>query len=133
MTCTRGQHDAAASAVRNQGLEFSRCRRCGRDLVRSGRSWRAVPEGFRVVWRSSAPELGEISAMQLLLDLPPVGRALTLLERPRRRAAALVAIELALLGLRGLGGTVAARLKAWLERFEAPPARPALVLRLPAR
>jgi hypothetical protein len=133
LTCTRGKHEAAERAVRNQGLEFSRCRRCGRDLVRSGRSWRGVPRGFRVVWRSAAPAPLEASAFQHLLDLPSIGRALALLERPRRRGAVIVALELALIALRGLGLALAARFRAWLETLEAPVVRQALVLRLPAR
>lgn len=57
LACLFGRHRARASAVRNQGLYFSRCLHCERDMVRTLGCWRPVPKGFRVVWRSvGAPD-----------------------------------------------------------------------------
>jgi hypothetical protein len=55
LLCRIGLHAAAdESAIWNSGHFFSRCARCGRDLVRrhSGRRWHAPPRGMRVVWRA---------------------------------------------------------------------------------
>jgi hypothetical protein len=51
--CAIGGHEAAAGEVYNCGYWFSRCRRCACDMIRAGGSWEKVPEGHRVVWRSS--------------------------------------------------------------------------------
>ncbi len=128
--CTLGNHAAAPGEVRNQGFAFSRCRGCGRDLVRSNRAWRTVPKGFRVVWRPAAAP-AEFSAAQFLLDLPAAGRALTVVAgRRRRRIAAMV--ELAVTGLRVLLDAGAQRVRTWRLALIAPRrSRPAL-LRLPA-
>lgn len=111
--CTAGKHDAAPGAVRNQGFEFSRCRRCGRDLIRSNAKWTPVPAGFRVVWRRHAPTQRD-SAGQLLLNLPASGRALALhagRQRPASRLAA--ALEALLIGLRYAAGAAVERIRAW--------------------
>lgn len=129
--CTLGNHAAAPGEVRNQGFAFSRCRCCGRDLVRSNRAWRTVPRGFRVVWRRPAAGPAEFSAAQLLLDLPAAGRALTIVARRRRRRIAAM-VELAVTGLRVLLEAGAQRVRTWRRALTAPrPARP-LLLRLPA-
>lgn len=130
MTCARGNHEAGGSAVRNQGLEFGRCRRCGRDLVRAGRSWRGVPHGFRVVWRSGPPEPREASAAQLPLDLPVAGRALAL--RPPRRPPIQVWFEIMLLALQALAAAFAVWLTAWVDTLHAPAGQPAQIFGLPA-
>ncbi|WP_404338711.1 hypothetical protein AB2M62_06690 [Sphingomonas sp. MMS12-HWE2-04] len=51
--CTVMGHNPNTTRHSNQGLEFSLCHHCGRDLIRSGAEgeWTEVPEGFRVVWR----------------------------------------------------------------------------------
>lgn len=130
--CIRGRHEvAAAGRVRNQGLEFGRCGRCNRDLIRSRHQWRAVPQGFRVVWRRSAPGGAELDTAQLLLDLPTVGRALAL-RAQRERNAILVALELAMLGIRGLGGALASRVRLWAGAMMAPRRGTVPVLQLRA-
>jgi len=50
--CTIGGHEAGPDEVYNSGYWFSRCRRCRRDMIRSGGSWDVIPRGHRVVWRS---------------------------------------------------------------------------------
>lgn len=51
--CLFGFHSPGATIHANRGLAFSTCRGCGRDLVRTGRSWRQIPRGFRLVWRAT--------------------------------------------------------------------------------
>ncbi len=36
----------------NEGYFFTRCTRCGRDMMRADGPWRTVPSKYRVVWRS---------------------------------------------------------------------------------
>jgi hypothetical protein len=50
--CAFGGHEAGPEEVYNSGYWFSRCRRCRRDMIRSGGSWDVIPRGHRVVWRS---------------------------------------------------------------------------------
>ena len=52
LLCALGGHEAAAGEVYNGGYYFGRCRRCQRDMIRSGAAWQMVPIGYRVVWRS---------------------------------------------------------------------------------
>lgn len=52
LLCALGGHEAGAGEVYNGGYYFARCRRCERDMIRSGAAWRMVPGGHRVVWRS---------------------------------------------------------------------------------
>ncbi|HEY0147489.1 MAG TPA: hypothetical protein VGB70_00645 [Allosphingosinicella sp.] len=50
----RGHKADAAAEIYNCGYYFSRCACCGTDMIRSGRDWREVPRGHRVVWKTSA-------------------------------------------------------------------------------
>lgn len=75
--CTTGLHSPAPRIARNQGFEFSQCRHCTCDLIRSNRRWRTVPRGFRVVWREADQPLTDDPA-QLQLDFSAAGRALVL-------------------------------------------------------
>jgi hypothetical protein len=52
LLCAIGGHEAAPREVYNGGYYFSRCRRCGEDMIRAGAGWDLVPEGHRVVWKS---------------------------------------------------------------------------------
>lgn len=105
-------HAATGGGIRNQGFQFSRCRNCGRDLVRSRRAWRRVPTGFRVVWRLVKPQPTPIDPAQLRLDLPVAGLALAIpISRPRRRACGW--LDLATIALRVVAMAAAERLRAW--------------------
>ena len=57
LLCNLAGHAPAPVDLVNQGFAFSRCRRCGDDLIRSAAvptaRWTAVPEGFRVAWRAA--------------------------------------------------------------------------------
>ena len=56
LRCRWGRHKPDPVARWNHGYYFSRCRRCGVDLVRTDYGRWEPPRGFRVVWRSSRPE-----------------------------------------------------------------------------
>jgi hypothetical protein len=131
LSCPEGKHVALPRPIRNQGFDFGRCRRCGRDMVRSRRAWRAVPDGFQVVWRRGAGPQAPPGAGQLLLDLPASGRELAIPAAPlRRQSRAAAAAELLALGARCLAWAFADRIRAWLRALRAPPiaARPVLGL-----
>ena len=125
--CIIGKHQAAAGKARNQGFEFSYCRMCRRDMVRTRRRWRTVPQGFRVVWKGDP-----IGAAQLLFDLPVSGRSLAILpargpmERLRDVAALVSVAARALLW----GGVE--RLHAFGRGLAAALATRRTVPRLPA-
>ena len=57
LLCNLLTHAITQHVSRNQGFEFSTCRRCGRDMIRSAESraskWKPVPLGFRVIWRNT--------------------------------------------------------------------------------
>ncbi|HEV7658531.1 MAG TPA: hypothetical protein VGO55_01675 [Allosphingosinicella sp.] len=113
-SCGDGKHVALARPIRNQAFDFGRCRKCGRDLVRSRRAWRTVPAGFRVVWRREPPGTGQASAAQLKLALNlPENRLAPVAGRGQPRLAATV--ELVLLGMRGLAAAMAERTRLWLK------------------
>lgn len=133
LSCIAGRHAAGPRQTRNQGFAFAGCRNCGCDLVRSRSAWKAVPKGFRVVWRRAAAPQVEISAAQFLLDLPAVDRALALAASPPRpRGRASVLFEVAAAGLRCLVWAAADRLRAWRRALRAPRTAAQPVLRLPA-
>jgi hypothetical protein len=113
-SCGDGKHVGLPRPIRNQGFDFGRCRKCGRDLVRSRRAWRTVPAGFRVVWRREPPGAGHASAAQLKLALNlPENRPAPVAARGQKRLAA--AVELVLLGMRGLAAAMADRTRLWLK------------------
>jgi hypothetical protein len=124
LACLIGKHRVRPTATRNQGLYFSRCARCERDMVRSLASWRAVPRGFRVVWRQAGWQ-GPVAAN---LPVPVYSKAGLNDERIAARLAALLALAGA--GLRAVLWSLSDRLEG-LARLKFAPRRPAL-LRLPA-
>jgi hypothetical protein len=76
LLCRVLAHRIALPVSDNQGFAFSRCRRCGRDMIRSGGSqkssdWRKVPAGFRVVWSGGASqESAPVAASDLTSGQP---------------------------------------------------------------
>lgn len=129
LPCIAGRHEVAPGEVRNQGFGFSRCQRCGRDMVRSKREWRTVPRGFRVVWRRGRPRPSEFSAAQLLFDLSPAGPVPIAPARKRHSRLSEI-LFLALTGLRFLSWAAGARLRAWRERLRTPHPITPPILRL---
>ena len=116
--CLIGRHTAAPDEIRNQGFAFSHCRRCSCDMVRSKNEWRSVPRGFQVVWRRRPPLQTEISAAQLLFDLPASGRAL-LVSPAGGRNRPIGLLFLVQAGLRHLSWTAGRRLLVWRGRLQA--------------
>jgi hypothetical protein len=79
LLCLAGKHVARTGETWNQGLYFSRCRRCGCDMVRADKVWETVPPGFRIVWRPvERPE--QAGPTQVSRNLPIV-----ILQGPRQR------------------------------------------------
>jgi hypothetical protein len=125
ITCLLGGHNAFPSSVRNQGFTFSRCRCCGRDMIRSRGAWKRVPKGFRVVWQREAPAAPGALVRNLPVPRPPAA-ATRFVHRVTAR------IELVGTGLVLLLSSLAARLRLSRARFaESLQPRPC-VLRLPA-
>lgn len=50
--CLLQGHAPGGECVWNEGYFFSACPRCARGLVRTSDKWRAIPRGYRIVWRS---------------------------------------------------------------------------------
>jgi hypothetical protein len=127
LSCLIGRHAPLPPAARNQGFRFSRCRCCGHDMVSSGRSWRRVPRGFRVVWRQGARSAAASAAGAKSGQVPVA------VQRPRRRLRALGGL------LDLLRAAMRVMLWSWRDRIRdlglwmrALPARPKPPLRLPS-
>jgi CheY-like chemotaxis protein len=84
--CAIGGHAPGPEPISNRGIEFTRCRRCGADLVRKRGAWQALPKGYRVVWRSrrgaETDAAGQSAATVLVCDDDPL-----ILELLRHRLA----------------------------------------------
>lgn len=52
LLCRFGFHRPAPDEIWNKGWFFTRCRRCGADLVRTPAGKWHVPAGKKVVWRA---------------------------------------------------------------------------------
>lgn len=61
LICELGWHRPRRVARWNNGYYFTRCSRCGRDLVRTAYGRWHEPHGYRVVWQAQAPA-GAVSA-----------------------------------------------------------------------
>lgn len=51
ISCTLGRHTPRAKPIWNDGQYFSRCSSCEKDLIGRFGVWKAVPKGYRVVWK----------------------------------------------------------------------------------
>jgi hypothetical protein len=107
LLCRIAKHSAYPSKVRNQGFHFSSCRRCGRDMVRSGELWTPVPKGFRVVWKLVETPRAERSAPAetVRVNLP------VLYREPQLQAEAALAEEYRIRQQFGFGEIVSAGVK----------------------
>lgn len=63
LLCRLGRHDPAPRVRWNEGYYFTRCRRCGADLIRTAYGRWQVPNGFRIVWASKRPTSVETVAI----------------------------------------------------------------------
>lgn len=85
MFCMGGYHRVDPAAAWNDGIGFSRCLRCGVELVqRPGARWTPVPRGYAVVWRP----LAERPALAGRVPARTTGFALTRLADGARRIGA---------------------------------------------
>ena len=84
--CRLGQHQAAALVRANAGARFGRCLYCGCDLILAATGWRAVPRGYRIVWRNAPPEHA-VDPAQLPLALPELAWPPERIRRIARPAA----------------------------------------------
>jgi hypothetical protein len=55
LLCHLGLHRPEPGEVWNRGFWFTRCGRCGRDLVRTAAGKWHVPKGRRIVWKERTP------------------------------------------------------------------------------
>jgi hypothetical protein len=87
--CTLYAHYPQAQETWNRGYFFSRCERCGADLVRSDGDWEKVPHGHRVVWKSGEHHHSTAGEHRRTLPVrytaPGFARATAILERLRQR------------------------------------------------
>jgi len=102
LLCALGGHEAGAGEIYNGGYYFSRCRRCERDMIRSGAAWQMVPSGHRVVWRAGRHQhsvepsfAGVLPVLHREANLPAVrppfaswSRDIVRLRRPHAATAA---------------------------------------------
>ena len=56
LSCRLGRHRPHPMARWNDGYYFTRCERCGHDLVRTAFEGWDVPKGYKVVWQQHPPE-----------------------------------------------------------------------------
>lgn len=113
--CRAGRHRARPSTLCNQGIYFSTCSRCDRDMVRSGARWKRIAPGFRVVWkrpmRRSVANLPTLYVAPFPIPSVPAGRAARA-AKPRRR---MVAAGIAVSALHLLVGYCFDSLRRWQE------------------
>ncbi|QNA85116.1 hypothetical protein G4G27_14760 [Sphingomonas sp. So64.6b] len=81
LRCRIFGHQGGAPVL-NEGLYFTRCERCSRDLIRQpGGDWYAVPPGMRVVWKEEGRHA--IAPMDAL-NLAHGGRWAQMSKKPPR-------------------------------------------------
>jgi hypothetical protein len=86
LLCELGWHRADPLARWNHGYYFSKCGRCGRDLVRTAFAGWQVPHGFKVVWQAKPPAGAE--DVQLVPEQEaPVAAAPTEIQASHDRGA----------------------------------------------
>lgn len=71
LVCRLKGHDPSPDEVCNGGRCFTRCRRCGADLVKEEDGWQPVPKGYRVVWKDSAGEPTKAAPAVPVPEPPP--------------------------------------------------------------
>lgn len=130
VACLSGNHQLPSNPIWNQGFAFSRCTRCGRDMMRSHGRWRRAPRGFRIVWKRRTAAKSDPA--QLAFDLPPVRDPVAPVPpAPRRRRARLVAaVDLAGAALRLAAWQAAEAARTWLKTAPARHPSRGKVLRI---
>ena len=64
LICSLGFHRPPPIARWNHGYYFSKCKRCGADLVRTAYGRWQVPKGFRVIWQAQPPAHAEAATLE---------------------------------------------------------------------
>jgi CheY-like chemotaxis protein len=88
--CSVRGHEPSPNEVCNGGHCFTRCKRCGAELIKEGSGWRPVPKGFRIVWKEAEEPSGEdragppaVAAAESAPPVePPAAPAALLAEEP---------------------------------------------------
>jgi len=130
--CLAGAHAPHPSKGQNQGLHFSSCRRCGRDMVRSEAKWKPVPDGFRIVWKKverAKPVTRNLAAVAA----PRIGQIYDAHAADRgqsRRAHRSTLLQLALVGLKLFVWYGADSLAKWRKELAARRFAPRSPMRL---
>ena len=70
MMCRVRGHQASPDEICNGGDCFSRCLRCGEELIKAGDEWRPLPKGFRVVWKESPPPEPHVPPQTAIEEAP---------------------------------------------------------------
>lgn len=74
IACILGRHEVVTRGIGNGAYEFGRCLRCACDLMRSGREWKRLPKGYKIVWKAKdMPAAGAVKH-----DAAAVGREVDL-------------------------------------------------------
>ena len=82
LLCELGRHKPEPVARWNNGYYFTRCARCGEDLVRTAYGRWHVPHGYRVVWQAGPPANAVSAALvqERAAPVPAGGRELPIQE-----------------------------------------------------
>ncbi|HYI38899.1 MAG TPA: hypothetical protein VE053_01115 [Allosphingosinicella sp.] len=113
--CRAGHHSARPSTLCNQGIYFSTCSRCDRDMIRTRAGWKRLAPGFRVVWKPAVRRPAANLPAIYVAPVPSVAAREKRVARataPRRR---MVAAGIAVSALRLLAGFCLESLKRWQE------------------
>lgn len=77
LLCALGRHRPEPWPRWNAGYYFSRCGRCGRDLVRTTYGSWYVPKGCKIVWETTPPENAVIDSKTSKTGATPSAKAPT--------------------------------------------------------
>lgn len=77
LLCALGRHRPEPWPRWNAGYYFSRCGRCGRDLVRTTYGSWYVPKGCKIVWQTTPPENAVIDSKTSKTGATPSAKAPT--------------------------------------------------------
>lgn len=92
--CAVGWHKPSQKIIENEGRTYSRCKRCGADLIKVGEGWKTAPRGYRVIWKDpNAPETAE-TAKEPAKRKPRSG-AKSKARKPSRRKSEVVNVAAA--------------------------------------
>ena len=132
------RHDAGSPVLRNGHVLFSSCSRCGIGLIRSGKEWRRIPGGFRLV-------ISVMAAREPIWTEPnragsqpaPGGTDMTnRLTRPEGQLALKLpgpGGDMLAVALRMLAWRLSYAAMSWWKKIAAARSKPGGVITLPSR